>query len=67
MGLIDLLIMHLSAEQKNNLFSPLQVIVPNQAMAVWVKDQIAKRQSICANVDCVVLSGTVIDNLYLGG
>ena len=64
-GLIDLLIMHLSLEQKNNLFKPLQVIVPNQAMAVWVKDQITKHQGICANIDCVVLSGTVIDNLYL--
>lgn len=62
-GLIDLLITHL--EKQQNLFEPIQVIVPNQAMAVWVKDQIALKNGICANVDCVVLAGTVIDNIYL--
>lgn len=64
-GLIDLLVAHVNDVAKSNLFAKTQVIVPNQAMAIWVKDQIALRNGICANVDCVVLAGTVIDNIYL--
>lgn len=64
-GLIDLLATQITEVSKNNLFSKTQVIVPNQAMAVWVKDQIAIKHGICANVDCVVLAGTIIDNIYI--
>lgn len=63
-GLLDLLLIQLKAVTKDDVFAKVQIIVPNQAIAVWLKDKIALEFGICANVDCVVLAGVVIENIY---
>ena len=65
LGLVDLLITHIKGDQSSNLFTRQQIVVPNQAMATWLKDLIATRDGICANLDCVVLLGPVLQNIYL--
>lgn len=63
-GLVDLFMIQLKDVIKNNLFTKIQVIVPNQAVAIWLKDKVALTFGICANIDCVVLPSTVIENIY---
>jgi len=63
-GLLDLLITHVTGVPDLDLFEQLQVIVPNQAQAIWLKDQLTLRQGICANLDFVVLLGPVLQNIY---
>lgn len=65
LGLVDLLLTHIKNDETTNLFTRQQIVVPNQAMATWVKDLIASRDGICANLDCVVLLGPVLQNIYL--
>lgn len=62
-GLFELLLTHLDSIELK-LFEQLQIIVPSLAMASWLKDQIAVKRGICANLDCVVLPGPVLDNIY---
>lgn len=64
-GIIDLLITQIDQVGNESLFEKIQIIVPNQAVAVWVKDYIASKKGICANIDCVVLPGAVIENIFL--
>ncbi|RTL00657.1 MAG: hypothetical protein EKK57_06590 [Proteobacteria bacterium] len=64
-GLVDLLITQVQNRDQQDLFSKVQVIVPSQAMAVFANDKIAKRLGICANIDFVVLSGVVIEQIYV--
>ncbi len=63
-GLLDLLITHVNGIPDLDLFEQLQVVVPNQAQAIWLKDQITMRDGICANLDFVVLLGPVLQNIY---
>lgn len=64
-GIFDLLLAQIQVISKDNLFSKIQVIVPNQAIGIWLKDKITKKNGICANIDCVVLPGAVIEGIYL--
>ena len=63
-GLLDLLITHVNGVSELGLFEQLQVVVPNQAQAIWLRDQLTLRQGICANLDFVVLLGPVLQNIY---
>lgn len=62
-GLFELLLTHLDNIELG-LFEQQQIIVPNTAIAKWLKDQIAIKYGICANLDCVVLPSPVLDNTY---
>lgn len=64
-GLVDLLITQLQNRDQKDLFSKVQVVVPSQAMAIFANDKITQKLGICANVDFVVLSGVVIEQIYL--
>ncbi|MBP9743452.1 MAG: exodeoxyribonuclease V subunit gamma [Burkholderiales bacterium] len=64
-GLFELFIAHLQGLNNSDVFKKIQVVVPNQAMANWLKDKIAQKFSICANIDFVVLLGPVIQSIYL--
>ena len=50
------------ARLKKSAFDVTQIVVPSHSMAGWLKDQLATHNGICANIDCVVLSGPVIEN-----
>ncbi|MDD3267378.1 MAG: exodeoxyribonuclease V subunit gamma [Burkholderiales bacterium] len=63
-GLLDLLLIQLKSVTQKDVFTKIQIIVPNQAMASWLRDKIAIEFGICANIDCVVLAGVVIENIY---
>lgn len=63
-GLFELLCSHLNALDNKDIFKKIQIVVPNQAMASWLKDNIAKKFGICANIDFVVLMGPVIQSIY---
>ncbi|MCC2645200.1 MAG: hypothetical protein K0R94_978, partial [Burkholderiales bacterium] len=62
-GLFEMLLSHLDALELD-IFESQQVVVPNLALASWLKDQIAIKHGICANLDCVILPGTILDNIY---
>lgn len=62
-GLYEILLSHMD-NLELKLFDTLQIIVPSLAIASWLKDQITIKHGICANVDCVVLPGPVLDNIY---
>lgn len=64
-GLLGELIYDISASKNKELFSPTKVIVSNKAVAEWMKDRVADKYNICANLDFVVLPGAVITNIYL--
>lgn len=63
-GLFELFSGHLDGLENVNIFEKIQVIVPNHAMAQWLRDNVTKKFSICANIDFVVLPGPVIENIY---
>ncbi|MCC2624604.1 MAG: hypothetical protein K0R14_477 [Burkholderiales bacterium] len=62
-GLFEMLQAHLDGLELS-IFEQQQIIVPSKAIALWLKDQIAIKYGICANLDCVVLPGPVLDNIY---
>jgi exonuclease V gamma subunit len=62
-GLFEMLLAHLDGLELG-IFEQQQVIVPGKTIASWLKDQIAIKHGICANLDCVVLPGPVLDNIY---
>src|SRR5579863_264525 len=62
-GLFEMLLTHLDSLELK-IFEEQQIIVPSAAIASWLKDQIALKHGICANLDCVVLPGPVLDNIY---
>ena len=64
-GLCDLFMTNLFGLTQTNLFEQIKVVVPNQAMGVWLKDRITKKHGICANVDCVTLLGPILQQIYL--
>lgn len=64
-GLFDIFHAHLRDSTRSNIFSKLQVIVPNHAFAVYLRDRVTKADGISANLDFVVLVGTVLENIYL--
>ncbi|AUR52727.1 exodeoxyribonuclease V subunit gamma [Aquella oligotrophica] len=64
-GLFDIFYAHLSESRRSSIFSKLQVIVPNHAFAVYLRDRVTKADGISANLDFVVLVGTVLENIYL--
>lgn len=41
-----------------------QIIVPSTAISLWLKKKITQKFGICANIDFVVLTGPVIENIY---
>ncbi len=64
-GLFNILYAKLANSTNKNVFEKLQIVVPNQAMAIFLKDQVAKSEGICANLDFVVLLGPVLQNYYI--
>jgi exodeoxyribonuclease V gamma subunit len=64
-GLLDLLLLHTQTNAATDLFTQIKIVVPNQAVAAWLKDQIALAQGVSANFDCVVLLGPIIEQVYL--
>ena len=63
-GLFELFIAHLNSIDNLSVFEKIQVIVPNHAMSIWLKDRVTSHEGICANIDFVVLPGPVIENIY---
>ena len=63
-GLFDLLLHHINSLENVGVFDIIQIIVPNHAMAAWLKDKVTLAAGICANLDFVVLPGPVIENVY---
>lgn len=49
----------------SDLFDEIQVIVPNQAVAIWLKNKIAVDKGICANLDSIVLLSPLLQKIYL--
>ena len=64
-GLFDIFHAHLGELARSNIFEKLQVIVPNHAFASYLRDRVTRADGICANLDFVVLLGTVLENIYL--
>ncbi len=63
-GLFELFLSHFNTLEGLSIFDKVQVIVPNHAMSAFMKDNVAKKLGICANLDFVVLPGPVIENIY---
>lgn len=49
---------------KSNIFAPTKIVVQNIGMENWLKDYIAKSNSICANISCSVLLNPFIEEIY---
>ena len=64
-GLLEIFLTHLEHLENTCVFKKIQVIVPNHALANWLKDKVASKYGICANLDFVVLVGPVLQNIYL--
>jgi exodeoxyribonuclease V gamma subunit len=64
-SLLKYLLIHLY-QLPRDPFSMTQIVVPSQAMGLWLKQQITTKSTagICANIDCVVLLGPVIERIY---
>ena len=45
-------------------FFVLHIILPSTAIGLWLKKKITQKFGICANIDFVVLTGPVIENIY---
>ncbi len=49
---------------KSDIFTPIKIIVQNIGIENWLKDYIAKSNSICANISCSVLLSPFIEEIY---
>lgn len=65
-GLYELFKLHLfTSDPDLNVFTEVNVVVPTQAFAIWLQDQITRDYNVCANIDFVVLLGPVLNKIYL--
>ena len=64
-GLFEIFHVHLSEFKSASMFKKMQVIVPNHAFASWLRDNVTRLDGVCANLDFVVLVGTVLEQIYL--
>jgi len=63
-GLLDSFLLQLQQSLNQQVFTSIQVIVPNHAYVNYLKNIVAKRFGIYANIDFVVLPGPVLQNIY---
>lgn len=64
-GIFDYLLNHLNSLDDLDIFESVQIIVPNQAISAWLRDNIALHNHICANINFVVLLGPLLQKIYL--
>ncbi|MCX8514400.1 MAG: exodeoxyribonuclease V subunit gamma, partial [Burkholderiales bacterium] len=63
-GLLESFLQQLQQSIYQQVFTSIQVIVPNHAYVNYLKNIVAKRFAVYANIDFVVLPGPVLQNLF---